>query len=144
MCVMIAVPVLTPGSQLQGTKPPDVLTRIHTLFKAGLQMQQAVHECLHVKAVDEANCAHPEQTAPSKEQITESDGYQNQRSLQFVPCQITSAEEVRTPLIHRRGPPLIQPSHVRPPETTVTRAGNIVESICVGVMVSVVRDPGTG
>src|SRR5437763_1262858 len=33
---------------------------------------------------------------------------------------------------------------MRPPETAVPRAGNIVESICVGVMISVVRNPCTG
>jgi hypothetical protein len=33
---------------------------------------------------------------------------------------------------------------VRPPETTVPRAGNIVESVGIGVMISVVRNPGTG
>ena len=46
--VMIAVPVLTPRSELERTEPPDVLAGIRAVRKPGLQMQQTVYERLHM------------------------------------------------------------------------------------------------
>ena len=69
--VMIAMPVLAPCSHLKRTQPPDVLTGIHAIGKAGLQVQQTIDEGLHVKAVDETDCSEPEESSPTEQEISE-------------------------------------------------------------------------
>src|SRR2546429_120937 len=97
-CVMIAVPVFSPGGDLQRTEPPDVLAGIHALRKSGLEMQEAVHEGLHVKAVDKPDRAHPEESSPSEQEVPERNRKKNERSLESSPDQITRPNHVRTPL----------------------------------------------
>src|SRR5207244_8327792 len=73
ICVMVAVPVLSPCGQLERAEPPYVLAGIHSFGKSWLQMQETVHEGLHVKAIDKANRAHPKEAGPAKQEITEKD-----------------------------------------------------------------------
>lgn len=64
MRVMVFVPVLTPGGQLERAKPPDVHAGI--AFFDLLQVREAVYETLHVKRVDEADRAHPKEAHPAE------------------------------------------------------------------------------
>ena len=56
---MVAVPVLSPCSELERAEPPDVLAGIDSFRKSRLQMQKTVHYGLHVKAIDKADGAKP-------------------------------------------------------------------------------------
>src|SRR5438067_871229 len=69
-CVMVSVPVFSPGRQLKRTEPPDVLAGIHTFSKSRLQMQKTVDQGLHVKAIDKADRSDPEKTGPTEQDIT--------------------------------------------------------------------------
>ena len=70
---MITVPVLAPCRELKWSKPPDVLAGIDTLRQAGFQMQEAIHDGLHVETVDQPDSAHPEKTRPTEKEVTETD-----------------------------------------------------------------------
>jgi len=139
--VVIAMPVLTPRGKLERTEPPDVLAGIHTPGKSGLKVQQTVYERLHVQAVHKTNGAHPEQPYPTKKKITEADRQDDQRNLNCLPCQVARMNQVWTPLLHGRRSPLVQPSHMCPPESAVAWTGNVFNCIGVGMMISVIRDP---
>src|SRR4029453_706473 len=76
--MMISVPVFSPRSDLQRTEPPDVLARIHAFGKAGLQGEQAIDESLHVERVDQANRTKPENPCPSKKEVSECEGKNDQ------------------------------------------------------------------
>ena len=63
---MISVPVLSPCSRLKWAEPPDVLAGVDAFREAGLEMEKAIHEALHVKAVDQPDRADPEKTGPAE------------------------------------------------------------------------------
>src|SRR5438552_14335539 len=138
---MVAVPVLSPRSELEWAKPPNVLAGIHTFGQSRLQMQKTVHEGLHVKTVDQADRAYPEQAGPAEQEVTKKDGSDDERDLKLGPNRISLADQIRTPLLHRRWFPLIQPSQMRPPESAVAGAGDILDRIGFGMVISMVRDP---
>ena len=69
---MVAVPVLTPGRYLKRTEPPDVLAGIYTFRKSRFEMQKAVHEALHMKAVEHSKGAEPEKAGPAEYEIAEA------------------------------------------------------------------------
>ena len=120
--VMIAMPVLAPRADLQRAKPPDVLAGIHTIGKASFEMQKAVYEALHVKAVKHADSAEPEKPCPAKHEVPETERDHHQRDLDFSPKRVSRFHEIRAPFFHARRFPLIKPPHVSPPETAVPRA----------------------
>ena len=86
--MVISVPVFSPCRDLQGAEPPDVLARVHAVRKAGFEVQQAVHESLHMKAIDQANRSKPEQSCPSKEEVPKREGEDDQVWLNSSPEQI--------------------------------------------------------
>src|SRR5208282_5442074 len=59
MRVVVAVPVLAPGRQLQRPQPPDVPAGV-SFFRV-IQVRQAVHKTLHVQRVQQTNGADPEE-----------------------------------------------------------------------------------
>src|SRR5205814_4938527 len=73
MRMMIPVPVLAPGGYLQRSQPPDILAGIHAFGKTGFEVKDAVHDTLHVQAVQHSNGAEPEETGPAKEQVSEAE-----------------------------------------------------------------------
>src|SRR5882672_5064394 len=77
--VMILVPVLAPGGQLERAEPPDVHAGV--AFFDVVEMREAVHQALHVQRVDEADGAHPEETHPAeaKNQANENRKDDNRR-----------------------------------------------------------------
>src|SRR5438105_11517628 len=141
MRMMIPVPVLTPGGHLQGSQPPDVLAGIHTFRKTGFEMEQAIHDALHVQAVKHSNGAEPEETGPAKEQVSEAERKCDERNLQPGPQRVSRTHQIRAPLLHARRFPLVEPAQMGPPETTMARARHVVDRVGVGVMISMVRDP---
>src|SRR5438552_2890403 len=141
---MIAVPVFAPRRYLKRAKPPDVLTGIDTVRQARFEMQQAVHETLHVQAVHHPNGANPEEAGPTEQEIAEADRNRDERDLQLRPERIAGTDHVGTPFLHTRWFPLIEPSKMRPPESAMPRTRDVVDGVGVRVMVSVVRDPRAG
>ena len=139
--VMVAMPVLSPRGELKRPEPPYISAGIDALGKPGLKVQKAVHERLHVKAVDETDCTQPEQTFPSKKKVTKADRNEDQRNLQLGPKGISAANHVRGPDLHGRRLPLIEPSQMGPPESTMTRTGHVIDSIRLRMMIPMVRDP---
>ena len=71
--MVITVPVFAPGRDLKRTQPPDVLAGVDTRRKAGLEVQKAVDEALHMEAIKHSNCAEPEETGPAEEEIAEAE-----------------------------------------------------------------------
>src|SRR5204863_3968866 len=100
-CVMVAVPVLSPCSELERAEPPDVLAGIDSFRKSRLQMQKTVHYGLHVKAIDKADGAKPEKARPAKQKITQTDRRDDERDLKLRPDRISKPDQIRTPLLHR-------------------------------------------
>ena len=70
--VVIAVPVFAPRRDLKRAEPPDVLAGVHAFREAGLEMEKAIHEALHVKAVDQPDRADPEKTGPAEKEVAEA------------------------------------------------------------------------
>lgn len=138
---MIPMPVLAPCCELQRPQPPDVLAGVDTVRKSRLEMEETIHEGLHVEAIDQTERSEPEETCPTEQEVAEGQGYHDQVRLHLGPEKISGADQVGAPLIHARRLPLIEPSQVRPPETAMPRAGYIVDGICVCVMIAMVRDP---
>ena len=140
-CVMVAMPVLSPRGELERPEPPYISAGIDALGKTRLKVQKAVHERLHVKAVDETDGTQPEEAFPSKKKITKADRNEHQRDLQLGPKRISAANHVRGPNLHGRRLPLIEPSQMGPPESTMTRTGHVIDSIRLRMMIPMVRDP---
>src|SRR6266850_1156538 len=70
--VMVLVPVLAPGGQLERAEPPDVHAGI--AFFDMVEMREAVYQALHVQRVDQAYRAHPEKAHPAEaENQTDAD-----------------------------------------------------------------------
>jgi len=100
--MVISVPVFSPCRDLQGAEPPDVLARVHAVRKAGFEVQQAVHEGLHVQAVDKSNGAKPKETGPAKNEVTKAQGNRDKRNLQIAPDGVPRLDYVGAPLLHAR------------------------------------------
>src|SRR6267143_302310 len=98
MCVMVAVPVLSPCSKLERSEPPDVLAGIGSFRESRLQMQKTVHDSLHVKAIHQTDRAKPEKTRPTKQKITQTDRSGDEWYLQLGPNCISKPDQIRTPL----------------------------------------------
>src|SRR6266516_6419551 len=63
--------------------------------------------------------------------------------MKFGPEGIKVVHQIRTPLPHAGSLPLIEPAKVCPPESAMTRAGDVVDGIGVGVVIAMVGDPRT-
>src|SRR5207247_1889523 len=105
------------------------------------QMQQAIDEALHVKAVDHADGADPEEARPPKQEVAEYEGNSDERDLKLRPNRVPRPHQIRAPLLHAGRLPLIEPSQVCPPEPAVTGTRYIVDRVGVGVMIAMIRDP---
>src|SRR5262249_28339997 len=64
--VVILMPVLSPGSELQWSQPPDVAAGISAFWQAGSQVQEAIDEHLKVKGINQPDSANPEKALPSE------------------------------------------------------------------------------
>src|SRR5262245_27263254 len=107
-------------------------------------MQKTIDEALHMQAVKHPNRAEPEETSPAEQEITETERECNERNLQRGPNRIARAHQVRTPLLHTGGFPLIKPSEVCPPESAMTRTRYVIDGIGVRVVIAMICDPGAG
>ncbi len=143
MRVVILVPVLAPGRQLEGPKPPDVHAGI-ALFDM-IEMRKAVHQTLHVQRVDQADRAHPEETHPAEAQNqTDANREDNDRRFCPSPDFVHTAGEFRSPALLVGGLSLIQPAKMRPPKTALLGAGDVLGRIGNGMMEAMVGDPACG
>src|SRR5215831_8686036 len=119
LCMVIPMPVLAPRRHLQRTEPPDVLAGIDAFRQSGFKMKQAVHEALHMEAVEQTKSTEPEEAGPAEEEIPEKDRHDNQRNLQPGPDRIPGSHHIGAPLLHARWFPLIQGhrrcAHQNPP-----------------------------
>src|SRR5919197_2311214 len=132
MRMMISVPVFAPGRDLQRSQPPDVLAGIHAFRKTRFEMKQAVHDALHMEAVQHPNGAEPEETGPAEEQVSKTERKGDQRNLKLGPERVPRPHQIREPLLHARWFPLVEPTQMSPPETAVTRARDIVDRVRIG------------
>src|SRR4051794_25812442 len=135
---MIAVPVLSPCAHLQRTQPPDVLAGVAIRMLA--EMSEAVDEALHVKRIDETDGADPEKSRPTQESSAEN-GNDDHGYFSSSPEFVDAAGELGAILLLICRLRLIQPAQMRPPEAAVSRAGNVVGTVRVDVMVAMVGDP---
>src|SRR4051794_39121005 len=139
--VMIAVPVFPPCRDLQRAKPPDVLAGIDSFGQTRLQVKQAVYKTLHMEAIEQPDRAEPEESGPAEEEVSKTERDHDERSLELGPDRIPRLHQVRAPLLHAGGFPLVQPAQVSPPEAAMPRARYIIQRVRICMMVSVVRDP---
>src|SRR5215467_1562134 len=142
LCMVIPMPVLAPCRHLQRTEPPDVLAGIDAFRQSGFKVKEAVHEALHMEAVEQTDGAEPEKAGPAEEEISEKERHDNERNLKLCPDGIPRPHHIRAPLLHARRFPLIQPPQMRPPESSVPWARDVVNRIRFRMMIPVVRDPG--
>src|SRR5215471_10865975 len=105
-------------------------------------MQQAVYEALAMQAIDHANCADPEKAGPAKQEITKEEGNNNEWDLKLCPDHVSGPDQIRAPFLHAGGFPLIKPAQMRPPESAMPRARDVVNGIGIRVVIPVVSHPG--
>ena len=94
--VVIAVPVLSPGAELQRPEPPDVSARVYAFGQARRHVQQAIDEHLEVQTVDQPDRPDPEEGLPAESEPGEY-GQRDNRNLQPPPDTIPSPVEVWAP-----------------------------------------------
>src|SRR5579883_2272603 len=136
--VMVVMPVLPPRRQLQRPEPPDVLARV-AIFRAA-KVRQAIHEALHVQGIDKANGAGPEKSRPA-EHKPRADGKRDDRAFRICPEFVDAACQLRAPSLRIGGRRLVQPAKMRPPESALLRAGNVVWRVRPRMMMPVISDP---
>src|SRR5215471_8732701 len=119
--VVILMPVLSPGPELQRSQPPDVAAGINPFGQVRSQVQQAIDEHLKVQGIDQPDSANPEEALPAQQQ-PHTYGKYDDGGLQLSPYPVARPIQVGTPAANIRVRPLIDPSDVRPPEPTVSRA----------------------
>src|SRR6185295_11215538 len=68
--VVISMPVLAPGRELQRTEPPQVLGRFAVLAKFS-HVGDAIDEALQVQRVDQAYRTNPEERLPAEGESSE-------------------------------------------------------------------------
>src|SRR5262245_54293308 len=107
-------------------------------------MQQTIHEALHVKAIQHADCAEPKKTGPAKKQVTEADGNDDERNLKLGPDGVSREHEIGAPLFHARRLTRIEPPKVSPPNPTVSWTGDIIDCVGVRMMIPMICDPSAG
>ena len=143
MCVVILMPVFTPGRELKWAEPPDVLAGI--AFGNVIEMREAVHETLHVQRVNQANRAQPEKAHPAEAQDRpDKNGQNNYRRFRIAPDFVNAAIHFRSPALPVSWRRLIQPAQMRPPEAALFWARNVVGRVGGGMMLPVISDPACG
>src|SRR5882724_650543 len=135
--MMILVPVLAPGGELQRAEPPNVLARIAFLVT---EVREAVDKTLHVQRVDQADAAQPQQALPAEKQ-SRDDREEEHRAFRVSPKSVRAFGQLRAPLQFVGGCGLIQPAKVCPPEAAMLGAGNIVRRVRQRMMMAVIGDP---
>src|SRR6266850_2252453 len=138
--VMIFVPVLAPGGQLEGAEPPNVHAGV-ALFDF-VEVREAVHQALHVQRVDQADGAHPEETHPAK---AKNQANENRKDDDWcfgpAPNLVNAAVEFRSPAPLVGGMRLVEPAKMSPPKAALFRTGNIFGRVCDGVVQAMIRNP---
>src|SRR5882762_2121300 len=138
--VMILVPVLAPGRQLEGAEPPDIHAGV--AFFDFVEMREAVHQALHVQRVDKADGAHPEETHPSEaKNQANKDGKNNDRRFGPAPDLVDAGVKFRGPALLVGGMRLIEPAQMGPPESALFGTGNVFRSVRDGVVQAMIRNP---
>src|ERR1700722_5880177 len=64
--MMVGVPILSPGGDLERTQPPHVHAGILDALFGMSEMRQAIDKALHVQRIDKANRANPKETHPTE------------------------------------------------------------------------------
>ena len=138
--VMILVPVLAPGGQLEGAEPPNVHAGV--AFFDFVEMREAVHQALHVQRVDEADGAHPEEAHPAEaKNQAHKDGKNNDRRFGPAPDLVNAGVEFGSPALLVGGMRLIEPAQMRPPEAALFGTGNVFGRVGDGVVKTMIRNP---
>src|SRR5256885_15175670 len=138
---MIAMPVLTPCAHLQRPQPPHVLAGVAIGMFA--EMGEAVDEALHVQRINQTDGAKPEKSCPAKQRAAE-DRYDDHRHFCARPEFVDAAGEFGTILHFVCRLRLIQPAQMCPPESAMGRAGDVVWTVGVDVVMAMVGDPAAG
>jgi hypothetical protein len=141
--VMVPVPVLAPGRQLEGAQPPDVHAGV-ALFDL-VEMREAVYQTLHVQRIDQAHGAHPKEAHPAeaKNQADEN-REKNDRCFGPAPDLEDATSELGRPALLVGGLGLIEPAKMRPPEAALFGAGDILWRVGDGVVQAMIGDPSCG
>src|SRR5579859_5172182 len=143
--MMIRVPVLAPGRNLEGTKPPDVHAGVVASLFGMSQVRQTIDEALHMQRIDEADCAKPKETHPAEaEQESGKDGENKDGSFQFAPRRVHATGKFGSPAILVGRLRLIKPAQVRPPKAPLLRARDVFRCVRHGMTQSMVRNPARG
>src|SRR6266404_2549802 len=138
--VMVLVPVLAPGGQLERAKPPDVHAGI--AFFDFLEMRQAIYQALHVERVAEADRAHPKEAHPAEtENQANADREDNDRRFCPAPDFVDAAGKLGSPALFIGRLRLIEPAKMRPPEAALLRTGNVFGRVRDSVMQAMIRNP---
>src|SRR5215469_17574118 len=66
--VVILMPVLAPGPELQRSQPPDIPAGVNSLWQSRCHVQQAIDEHLKVQGIDQPDSANPEEALPPEQQ----------------------------------------------------------------------------
>src|SRR6267154_5943907 len=104
--VMVLVPVLAPGGQLERAEPPDVHAGI--AFFDMVEMREAVHQALHVQRVNEADSPHPEEAHPAEtENQADADREDNDGRFGPAPDFVDATGELGSPALFVCGLSLI-------------------------------------
>jgi len=141
--VMILMPVLAPGSQLERPEPPNIHAGI--AFFDVVEVREAVHQALHVQRVDQADRAHPEKAHPAEaENQTNADREDNDGRFCPSPDSVHTTGELRSPALLVGGLSLIEPAKMRPPETALLGTGDVLRRVGNRVMETVIGDPTRG
>src|SRR2546426_634673 len=93
-----------------------------------------------MQRINEADGADPEKSYPTEKGSTEQ-GDHNHRDFGARPELVDTASELGAVLHLIRGLRLVKPAQMRPPEASVGRAGNVIGTIGVDVMVAMIGDP---
>src|SRR4051812_8023714 len=105
-------------------------------------MGEAIDEALHVQRVDQTDGADPEESCPTEESSAE-DGHNDHGNFSAGPEFVDAAGELGTILHLICRLRLIEPAKMCPPEATMGGAGDIVGTVGVDVMMTMIGDPAT-
>ena len=145
MRMMVGVPILAPGGNLEGPEPPHVHAGVLDAFFGVSEMSEAVYEALHVQRINQANRADPEKPHPTEaEQNSREERENDDWSFEPAPCGVHALGQFRSPPLFIRGLRLIEPAQVSPPEAALFGTGNIIRRVSDGMMKPVISDPAGG
>src|SRR5690242_8636885 len=104
------------------------------------EVREAIHQTLHVQRICQSDGAQPEESLPAQYESAQQ-GEGNHRAFCQSPKSVHAASQLwaPSPAIRRRR--LIEPSQMRPPESTLFRAGDVLGSVRLGMMMPVIGHP---